>query len=256
MKKYSLTASPRDIVGRKVKNLRAQGQIPATVYGKNVKSVSVAVQSSAFDKIFKEAGETGLVELAVGKDLRPVLVHTLQRDPVSNQLLHIEFHQVDLKEKVHTKVPLLLTGDAPAVVGKIGVLLTLIDEVEVEALPMDLPEKLTVDVSKLAEVNQEVTVGELKIPSGVTILTDKDQSVVRVGALISKEAEAEAVAEAAAKAAAAAEAAAASPAGGPAGGPGEGAPAAATPAGEKPAEPGKPQEPSKAPVGTTPKASK
>jgi large subunit ribosomal protein L25 len=247
MKKHSLTAQTRDIVGRKVKNLRAQGQIPATVYGKNVKSISVAIQSSAFEKVYKEAGETGLVELAVGKDLRPVLVHTLQRDPVTNSLLHIEFHQVDLKEKVHTKVPLELTGDAPAVVGKVGVLLRLIDEVEVEALPTDLPDKLTVDVSKLAEVNQEVKVGELKIPSGVSVLTDKDQSVVRVGALISKEAEAEAAAEAAAAAAAAAEAAAASPAGGPTGEPAGEAPAEGAPAAEKPAE---------APVETTPKASK
>lgn len=236
MKKYSLKADIRDIVGRKVKQLRKSGQIPATVYGKNVKSISVSVLADAFEKVYQEAGETGLVELSVGGDTRPVLVHTLQRDPVSNRLLHIEFHQVDLKEKVHAKVPLELTGDAPAVIGKVGVLLTLIDEVEVEALPTDLPEKLTVDVSRLADVNQEVKVGELKIPSGVTFLTDKDQSVVRVGALISKEAEAEAAAEAAAAAAAAAEAAAAAP---PAGG----APAEAAP-------------PAEAPVEATPKASK
>ncbi|MCX6793945.1 MAG: 50S ribosomal protein L25 [Candidatus Gottesmanbacteria bacterium] len=245
MKKYSLTAEIRDIFGRKVKQLRTLGRIPATVYGKNVKSVSVVVSAEAFDKVYTEAGETGLVELSVGRDIRPVLVHTLQKDPVSNHLLHIEFHQVDLKEKVHAKVPLELTGDAPAVVGKIGVLLTLIDEVEVEALPTDLPEKITVDVSKLAEVNREVKVSELKIPAGVTVLTDKDQSVVRVGALISKEAEAEAAAEAAEAAAAAAEAAAATP---PAGG----APAEGVPTAEKPAEAAKPQEP----AGITPKTSK
>jgi hypothetical protein len=110
-----------------------------------------------------------------------------------------------------------------------------------------------VDISKLTEVNQEVKVGELTVPSGVTLLTDKNQSVVRVGALISKEAEAEAAAEAAAAAAAAAEAAAAAtPAAGapPAGGPAEGAPA------EKPAEAAKHQEAAKAPAGVTPKSSK
>jgi len=139
---------------------------------------------------------------------------------------------VDLKEKVHAKVPLELVGDAPAVVGKIGVLLTLLDEVDVEALPMDLPEKITVDVSKLAEVNQEVKVGELKISTGVTVLTDKDQSIVRVSALISKEAEAEAAAEAVAKAAAAAEAAAATV-------PASGTPAAPATEVEKPQEPTK-----------------
>ncbi len=246
MKKHSLTADVRDVVGRKVKKLRALGKIPATIYGKNIKSVSVAVGADAFDKVYTEAGETGLVELVVGKDLRPVLVHTLQKDPVTNHVLHIEFHQVDLKEKVHAKVPLELNGDAPAVVGKAGVLLTLIDEVEVEALPTDLPEKLTVDVSKLTDVGQEVKVGELKVPSGVTILTDKDQSVVRVSALISKEAEAEAAAEAAAAAAAAAEAAAA------AAPTTEGAPAAGGPAEAQPAEAAKPQEQ----AAVTPKPSK
>ena len=240
MKKYTLTAEPRDLVGRKVKNLRKFGKIPATVYGKNVKSISVSVALDAFEKMFEESGETGLLELMVGKDLRPVLVHSLQKDAVSNQLLHIEFHQVDLKEKVRAKVPLEFIGSAPAVAGKIGVLLTLLDEVEVEALPMDLPEKLTVDVSKLADVNQEVKVGDLVMPSGVAVLTDIAQSIVRVGALISKEAEAEAAAEAAAKAAAAAEAAAATPSTGN-GAPGT--PAAAAPASAAPSE-------------ATPKASK
>jgi large subunit ribosomal protein L25 len=238
MKKFSLSAEARDLVGRKVKNLRKLGKVPATVYGKNVKSVSVTVAADAFEKVYATAGETGLVELMVGKDMRPVLVHTLQKDPVSNQLLHIEFHQVDLKEKVHTKVPVELVGDAPAVAGKVGVLLTLLDEVDVEALPMDLPEKLTIDVSSLKEVNQEIKVSGLVVPSGVTVLTDKEQLVVRVGALISKEAEAEAAAEAAAKVAAAAEAAAATPA------------ATATPA------EGAPAAPPAAPKETIPKASK
>ena len=249
MKKHSLAADVRNLIGRKVKNLRKTGKIPATVYGKNVTSISVAVDADAFEKVYKEAGETGLVELTVGSDVRPVLVHTLQKDAVSNQLLHIEFHQVDLKEKVHANVPLELSGVAPAVTGKTGVLLTLIDEVEVEALPTDLPEKLIVDITKLAQVNQEVKVGDLIIPSGVVILTEKDQSVVRVGALISKEAEAEAAAEAAEKAAAAAEAAAASPIGGPAGGPAAGAaPTEGAPVSEKPAESAKPQESAKAPA--------
>lgn len=236
MKKYSLQADVRDIVGRKVKQLRAVGRIPATVYGKNVKSASVSVAQDAFDTIYKEAGETGLVELTVAGDIRPVLIHTLQRDPVHGQLLHVEFHQVDLKEKVHAKVPLEVVGNAPAVVGKAGVLLTLLDEVEVDALPTDLPDKLLVDVSKLAQVDQEVKVSDLTIPKGVTVLTALDQSVIRVGALISKEAEAEAAAEAAAAAAAAAEAAAA-----PGAAPAEGEPAAEAP---------KPQEAVNAPEDT------
>src|SRR5690348_15198047 len=181
MKKYTLTAQKRDLVGRKVKNLRAQGSIPATVYGKKIPSVSVTVPLDAFVKVYAQAGETGLVELGVGSDVRPVLVHTVQKDPVYGRVLHVEFYQVDLKEKVHANVPVEFIGEAAAVTTKTGVLLTLLDEIEVEALPTNLPEKLEVDVTKLAEVDQEVKVGDIIVPDGVTILTDKDQSIVRVG---------------------------------------------------------------------------
>lgn len=228
MKKYTLSAVKRDIIGRKVKSLRAKGEIPGTVYGKDVKSVSVAVGGDKFMEIYSAAGETGLVELSVDGETRPVLIHTVQKDPVKGAILHVEFYQVNLKQKVKTNVPLEFTGEAPAVTQKVGVLLTLIDEIEVEALPADLPEKILVDVTKLSEIDQEVKVGDLPVPSGVTVLTAQDQAVVRVGPLISKEAEAQAAAEAAAAAAAAAEAAAAAPAG-------EAAPQEA-PAGEAPAE--------------------
>jgi large subunit ribosomal protein L25 len=207
MKKHTLTAKKRSIVGRKVKSLRFGGELPATVYGKKVKSVSVTISKDAFMKVYKEAGETGLIELSIDNDVRPVLVHTVQIDPVSSVPLHVEFHQVDLKEKVHAKVPVELTGESPAVAQKLGVLLTVIDEIEVEALPTDLPEKIVIDVTVLAEVNQELTVEKLSIPSGVTVLTEGHLTVVKVGPLVTKEAEAQAATEAAAAADAATEAA-------------------------------------------------
>ncbi len=231
MKKHSLTASKRDVVGRKVKKLRSAGQLPATVYGKKVKSVSVAVPADAFLKTYGEAGETGLVELSVGGDVRPVLIHTVQKDPVTGSILHVEFHQVDLKEKVHANIPLVLVGESPAVVEKRGVLLTILDELDVEALPTDLVENIEISVGGLSEVNQEVKVKDLKVPAGLTVLSDGELTIVKVGSLISKEAEAEAAAEEAAKAAAAEAAPAAEGAAAP---PAEGeAPA------EKPKEEGK-----------------
>lgn len=233
MKKYSLNASLRSQVGRKVKNLRKQGQIPGTVYGKGVKSASVAVTSDVFSKVYREAGETGLIELRVDKDTRPVLVHHVQIDPVTSRLLHVEFHQVDLKEKVHAKVPVELAGEAPAVTQKLGVLLTVLNDIEVEALPTELPEKITVDVSKLAEVDQEVKVGDLVMGSGVSVLSDAGLTIVKVSPLVTKEAEAQATAEAAAAAEAAATAEGAAPEGPPAGGEGE----EAKPAREKPSTP-------------------
>lgn len=208
MKKHKLQAQKRELFGRKVRKLRREGLLPATVYGKKIKSISLAVAKSAFEKVYAEVGETGLIELNLGEEVRPVLIHNVQIDPVDSNMLHIEFFQVDLKEKVHTKVPLVFVGESAAVAQKQGVLLTVLDEVEVEALPAELPEKIEVDVSGLSQVNQELKVSELSVPSGVTVLTDAGLTVVKVGSLVTREAEAEAAAEAAAAAAVAAETAA------------------------------------------------
>ena len=163
----------------------------------------MSVQEVAFLSVYKQAGETGLIELSIDKDVRPVLIHTVQVDPVSDVPLHVEFHQVDLKEKVHAKVPVELVGECPVVAQKLGVLLMVLDEIEVEALPTELPEHITVDVSKLLEVNQELTVEHLSVPAGVAVLTEKGLTVVKVGPLVTKEAEAQAAAEVAAAAQAA-----------------------------------------------------
>lgn len=207
MKKHTLQGNARDLLGRKVKQLRQTGQIPATIYGKKVKSSSVVVSAADFQKVLAEAGETGLVELSAGGTMHPVLIHNVQRDAVTDAILHVEFYQVDLKEKVKTKVPLVLIGESQAVAERKGVILSLLNEVEVEALPAELPEKIEVDVSKLSDVDQEVKVSELKVPQGVTLLTDPTIGVVKIAALVSKEAEAQAAADAAAAATVAAESA-------------------------------------------------
>lgn len=203
MNKHVLKAKKRTLVGRKVKNLRKAGQLPATVYGKKVASQSLIVGSDDFLKVYKSAGETGLIDLTVSDTVHPVLIHTVQRHAVTHAPLHVEFLQVDLKEKVKTRVPLAFVGTPPAVSQKIGILLTVLDEVEVEALPTDLPEHIEVDVSGLDAVNQELKIADVKIPSGVTVLSDAGLTVVKIGSVVSKEAEAQAAADAAAAAAAA-----------------------------------------------------
>lgn len=202
MKKHTLASLPRTLVGRKVKELRKQGLIPATIYGKNIKSVSVGVTADNFGKVYKETGETGLIELTVDGDIRPVLVNHVQVDPVRGSILHVEFHQVDLKEKVAARVPIELIGESPAVAQKLGVLLTVLDEIEVEALPVDLPEHFSVDISKLIEVNAEIKVNNLIPPKGVTIQTAPGLTVVKIGSLVTKEAQEQVQAEEAAAAAA------------------------------------------------------
>lgn len=240
MKTYRLKAQPRELTGRKVKQLRLKGLLPATVYGRNVKSVSVQLGTDEFSTVYQQTGESSLIDLALDKDVRPVLIHNVQKHPVSGAPVHVEFFQVDLKEKVRTNVPLVIVGEPPAVTDKTGVLLSIMDAVEVEALPRELPEKIEVDVTGLGAVGQEITVGDLKAASGVTIMTDGNLTVVKIGALVSKEAEAEAAAEEAAKAAAAAQA----PAEGalPEGAEASGEPQAKAEEAKFPSSAGKPQE--------------
>jgi len=226
MKKITLSVEKRKVLGKKVKRLRKEGVLPANVYGKDVKSESVQVPYKEFEKVYKEAGETGLVDLQVDGQVRPVLIHNIQFDPVSHETLHADFYQVNLKEKVKTMVPLLFTGEPLAATNKIGILLEQLSEVEVEALPTDLPENVEVNVEHLANLDEQITIADLKLPQGVTVLNDPSQVVAKIGELITKEAKEQAAADAAAaEAAKAAEA------------PAEGVPAE----GEAPAETAAPE---------------
>lgn len=196
MKKHTLTASIREVVGKKVKQLRLQGQIPATIYGKGLKSVSITLVTENFSKVLKEAGKAGLIEITIAGKIHPVLIHDVQVHPVTDEILHIEFYQVDMKEKVHAKVSIDHVGESAAVAQKLGVFLIIHDAVEVEALPAELPEKLTVDISSLVDVNQEISASQIKMPSGVTLLTDPATILMKIGPLVTKEAEAQATVEA------------------------------------------------------------
>ncbi len=189
MTKLTLTAEKRTETGRKVRRLRKAGILPANIYGKNVDSVSIQVTHSDFLAVYKEAGETGVVEVMLGKETRPVLVNDLQVDPVTDTVLHVDFFQVNLKEKVTANVPVELVGEAPAEKQRLGTLVQQIDEIEVEALPTNLPDKYEFDVSGLAEVDATVTVADLKAIKDVEILTDKDQIIAKVEPLRDEEEE-------------------------------------------------------------------
>ncbi len=209
MKAIVLDAQIREITGKKVKKLRKEGLLTVSLFGKDIKSVALTVKTPEFLKIYSKVGETGLVELKYGSSSQHTLVANVQIHPVTRLPLHVEFHAVKLTEKIKARVPVEFAGESLAVQNNVGILLQTLNEVEVEALPADLPEKLTVDVAKLAEVGQQVAVGELAVPSGVEILTPAEEIVVKVVSAISEETKKELEAEEAAKAAAAAEAAAA-----------------------------------------------
>lgn len=235
MARQKLVVEKRKVVGKKVKKLRKEDILPANIYGKAIKSIAVQVPYKEFEKVYRQAGETGLVDVQVEGATKPSLIHNVQQDYYNHRLLHVDFYQVDLKQKVKTMVPIVTTGEAKAVSDKLGLLLQLLSEVEVEALPEDLPEKIEVNVAPLDSLNAQITVAELKLPKGVTVLTDASQAVVKIGELVSKEAAAQAAAEAAAAEAAKTATAATIPTAEGAA-PAEGAPAPAT-EGAKPAAP-------------------
>ena len=197
MKHPQLVAEERKVLGKKVKKLRREGFLPANVYGKHLNSTAVQVKYTDFDRVFKETGETGLIDLKVGSDAKPVLVKNLQMNYKTHTPLHVDFYQVNLKEKVKAMVPLVLTGEAKAVAEKAGILLQTLNEVEIEALPDKLPENIEVSVEHLAAVDEQITVGDLKAPEGVAILTEEGQTVAKIAELTVPEPEPEPEAEAA-----------------------------------------------------------
>lgn len=197
MKREKLAVTKRKITGKKVKQLRRDGILPANIYGKDFKSVSVQVPLKDFEKVYKEAGETGVVDIDLDTKTIPVLIHSVHEDYLGN-LLHADFYKVNLSEKVKTMVPVLVTGEPKAVADNIGLLMNITTEVEVEALPTDLPENIEINVENLANVGDQITVADVKAPQGVTIITDPGQVIVKIDELVSKEAQEQASEEAAA----------------------------------------------------------
>jgi len=187
--KKKLKVKKRKIYGAKVKKLRAKGILPANIYGKKIKSEGVEVSMDEFDKIYSEAGETGVVELDIegGAKVRSVLINNVHRDPVTDEFLHVDFHQVVLTEKMVADVPLEIEGEALAVKEKKGVFLTLLNEIEVEALPTDLPEAIKIDVSGLAELDSEIKVADLKVDPKIKIKTSGDLVVCKIGSFEKEE---------------------------------------------------------------------
>lgn len=182
-KNLLLTSSKRKIVGRKVKLIRKEGLVPANVFGKKIKSLAISVKSQEFRKIFSKSGATGIIYLDVSEEKtpRPVLVSAIQKHPLKGTLLHIDFRQVDLSEKVKAEVPIRIIDESPAVKDKNGVLVSVLSQVMVEALPADLPEFLEISIQGLVEIGQSVHVKDIKIDkTKVKIEEEEDETVAIV----------------------------------------------------------------------------
>lgn len=174
-------------------DLRVKGMIPAVVYGKNVGSISIAVDAKDLREILEEAGSSALISMKIkenGKTRKhKVLIKAVQRDPIRHELIHADFHQVSVKDRVRATVPVHLVGSAPGAVEG-GVLTSLIRRVEVECRAASIPDSITVDISGL-ELGDTITVADLVPPPEVKIIEDRSAPVVTVAAAEKAEAEAQ-----------------------------------------------------------------
>lgn len=174
-----LDVQKRTIKGKKVKTLRKQGILPGHVFGNGTGNSDVQVNSKIFAKVYKDAGETGLIDLRVEgeSETRPVLIDDYALHPVTGEILHVDFHQVDLKEKVVATVPVETVGRSEAIEAG-NVLVMAFNEVEVEALPTDLPDHFEVDLSKLVAIGSDIKFADLSYDREKIKILDIDETDV------------------------------------------------------------------------------
>jgi large subunit ribosomal protein L25 len=176
-----LKASKREVLGKAVRRIRHAGKVPAVIYGQGHKPRALELDALEFDRVFVRAGHTQLVDLLVeGARAQKVLIKEVQLSPRKHVPVHVDFHQVSLREKIQVDVPVTFTGEAPGVKAGIGDLMPLVQTLKVECLPANIPEAIEIDVSGLAEADAGIHVSELQLPAGVTAVTEADELVVKI----------------------------------------------------------------------------
>lgn len=173
----TLNANTRESVNKaENKALRESGKIPAVFYGFKKEATSLSVDKKEFISILKEAGETSTITLKTANGEFNAMIHDVQVDPIKGEVTHVDFLSVDMTKTIEVEVPLEFTGESQAVKGG-GVLVKVMHEVSVESLPGNIPQHLEVDLSKLLNIDDIITLGDLKLPAGVKFV-DEDTTVI------------------------------------------------------------------------------
>jgi len=175
-----LNAQSRTILGTKVKSLRKKGLLPCVVYGEGVESQAIATSFVDFERVFKQAGESTLVTLNVEGKPYNVLIHDVEYHPIKGQAIHADFYAVRMDKSIKATVPLQFVGESAAIKTEGGILVKVMHEIEVEALPKDLPHELHVDLTLLLTLESKVLVKDIKLPVGVEITADGDDLIALI----------------------------------------------------------------------------
>lgn len=187
MEKVVVKAQSRDVIGKQVRALRRGGLLPAVIYGHNIKPIAISLNFHEVSLLLPKVSSSQLVVVDVDGKKHTVLVRERQRHPVTGDLLHVDFQAVSLKEKLRVNVGLHFRGEAPAVKNFGGILVTSMEELEVECLPNDLPNRLDVDLSSLEQIGDAVYVRDVVLPPKVQVLDELDEIVAVITAPAAEE---------------------------------------------------------------------
>ncbi len=185
MNEFNLVAQKRTILGKKTQDLRKTGNLPAVIYGPDFKSLALTINTKDFTLIRKQAGENSIINLEIlegtKKTKHNVLIHDVTVDPRSSALVHVDFYQVNMDKPVKAYIPLVFINESQAVKDG-GILVKALDELEIEALPKDLPHEIQIDISSLTAFDQTIYVKDIVVPKGVKVLSELDNPVLSVSA--------------------------------------------------------------------------
>ena len=181
MEQIGLTVQKRSVLGKQVRRLRREGWVPAVIYGHGVESLPIQALQSDLAGIVAQASLSRLIALQVSDEEAPhvALIRDVQRDVLTEKILHVDFLEIQMAETLRTTIPLQLIGTSPITEQRGGMLLQGLTEVEIECLPGDLVDGIEVDVSALLAMDQELTIADLTVPQGIEVLADPQEMVVR-----------------------------------------------------------------------------
>lgn len=181
-KQTTLSASPREITGKATRRLRTQGILPANIFGRDTKSQTIQVTSLDFERLRVGRHTSGVIVLNIAGTPQPqmVLVRHIQRNPITDKILHIDFLRIDLQERVTARLPLHFEGVAPGVRAEGGVLLHLLETLEVECAAGDIVHFLAVDISSLEKIDAMLHARDIKLPLNYVLLADPDEVVAKI----------------------------------------------------------------------------
>jgi len=197
MDKIELQVAPREILGKKVRHLRRQGITPVHLFGHGVESLALQCNTGELERVLAQAGHTGLVSLKVDheKRSRSVVVREFDRDWRKGQLLHVDFYQVKMGEKIRLEVPIVLVGEAPALKSKDNMLAHELGTLTVECLPAKIPDNIEVDIGSLTGPGDAIRIKDVSLGEDVTVLNDPELVVAKISYRPVEKVEAEVVEE-------------------------------------------------------------